>query len=261
MAVTTTIGYVNISLEIWGAILSLVFISSLYIGGNVKDRTDRVFVAILLCNSLLLVSDSASWLLKGHASPVSYWGVRIANFHVYILGYILMALFTEYLVDYLSGRLQVSRRATGWVWAICALGVVLTVISQWNHMYYDFVGHNVYRRGDWFWLSQFLGLVGIGVDIGLLIVYRRGLKKNEVWILLSYIFLPILAMIIQLYIYGIAWLYLATTVSIIFVYETLQANQAQRRKLREMELEQSRTAIIVSQVQPHFLYNVLVSIK
>ncbi|GKH00466.1 hypothetical protein CE91St54_50490 [Hungatella hathewayi] len=258
---TSTIGYVNISLEIWGAILSLVFIPSLYMGGNGKDKTGRVFIGILLCNALLLISDASAWLFKGHGSLLCYWGVRIANFLVYILGYLLMALFTEYLTGYLSKRIQVSRRAARFVWGICMIGIASTILSQWNHMYYGFVGCNVYSRGDWFWLSQLWGLVGIAVDIGLLFVYRQGLGKNEVWVLLSYIILPLLAMTVQIFIYGIAWLYLATTISIIFVYETLQANQAQKQRWKEMELEQSRTAIILSQVQPHFLYNVLLGIK
>lgn len=258
---TSTIGYVNISLEIWGAILSLVFIPSLYIGGNVKDRAGRVFIGILLCNALLLISDAAAWLFKGHTSLLCYWGVRIANFLAYVLGYLLMALFTEYLSCYLSKRVQVSRRGSKFVWGICMIGIALTVLSQWNHMYYGFVDYSVYCRGDWFWLSQFWGLVGIVVDIGLLYVYRQGLGKNEVWVLLSYIILPLFAMIVQIFIYGVAWLYLSTTVSIIFCYETLQVNQAQKQKLKEAELEQSRTAIILSQVQPHFLYNVLLGIK
>lgn len=257
----SAIGYVNISLEIWGAVLSLVFISSLYIGENIKTRTDRLFAAMLLCNGLLLVSDAAAWIFKGHTAAISYWGVRAANFMVYILGYILMALFTEYLTGYLSAGKPVSRWFARVVWGICGAGTALTVLSQWNHMYYDFVGNNVYCRGDWFWLSQVWGLAGMAVDIGMLLSYRRELKKKEVWILLSYIFLPVFAMVIQIFIYGIAWLYLATTVCIIFVYVSLQANQAQKRRLREMELEQSKMILMISQVQPHFLYNSLMGIK
>ena len=257
----STVGYINVSLEIWGAILSLVFITSLYMGGDVKNRTDKVFFLILLCNSLLLISDAAAWLFKGHATAVSYWGVHIANFLVYVLGYLLMALFTEYLVGYLSIRIKISRRAAGFVWGLCAVGVILTIISQWNHMYYDFAENNIYRRGEWFWLSQFLGLIGTGVDISLLLIYSRELKKKELWVFLSYIFLPMLAMTVQMFIYGIAWLYLATTISIIFVYVSLQANQAQKQKLREMELEISKSSIMLSQVQPHFLYNTLLGIK
>ncbi|MCD7992007.1 MAG: histidine kinase, partial [Clostridia bacterium] len=179
----------------------------------------------------------------------------------YSLGYLLMALFTEYLTCYLSRKTQVSRHIPGFVWSVCIVGVLLTVISQWNHMYYRFTDGTVYTREKWFWLSQFLGLVGIGADIGLLFIHRRVLKKRDALILLSYIFMPIIAMFVQMYIYGVAWLHLSTTISIIFVYETLQANQAQRQKLREIELEQSRTAVMLSQVQPHFLYNVLLGIK
>lgn len=226
-----------------------------------KNRTDKVFVRILFCNGLLLISDAAAWLLKGHVSLFSYWGVRISNFLVYILGYVLMAFFTEYLVGYLSTRVPTSRRIVRFVWGICAVAAAFTIVSQWNHMYYGFVGANMYHRGDWFWLSQLWGLVGMAVDISLLLFHRKELNKSELCVLLSYIFLPILAMIVQIYIYGIAWLHLATTISIIFVFVTLQANQAQKRKLREMELERATTAVMLSQVQPHFLYNSLLGIK
>ena len=38
----STVGYINVSLEIWGAILSLVFITSLYMGGDVKNTRERI---------------------------------------------------------------------------------------------------------------------------------------------------------------------------------------------------------------------------
>ena len=77
----------------------------------------------------------------------------------------------------------------------------------------------------------------------------------------SYFVLPILAMSIQIFIYGVALLNLSTTISLIIVFLFVQMEQARKLKDQELELADSRVATMLSQIQPHFLYNALTAIK
>ena len=56
-------------------------------------------------------------------------------------------------------------------------------------------------------------------------------------------------------------LYIATTVSALCIYISIQVEQSRKFSQEELELEKSRTAIILSQIHPHFLYNSLSVIK
>ncbi|MBU5625475.1 histidine kinase [Oscillibacter sp. MSJ-2] len=255
------VGYVNISLELWGCVLSLIVAICLLVGGRPRSVQTRLFLQLLVCNAVILLCDAAAWLFKGRSGAVSWWGVRIANFLVFALGYVLLAIFTHYLTAYLGQRTPVSAAPLRFVRALCAIALLLVVLSQFNHMFYVIDAQNVYHRQQWFWLSQVGGIFGMCVNAGILIRYRRAVEPQEEEALWSYIALPALSMCIQIFVYGVALLNLATTLSILVIFLFLQAEQTRRMKARELELAEMRISIMLSQIQPHFLYNALTSIK
>ena len=76
----STIGYVNISMETFGGVLSLVFIICLCITGSQRQRLERLYIRLLICNTVLLFCDAAAWLFKGRLDPFSSAMVHISNF-------------------------------------------------------------------------------------------------------------------------------------------------------------------------------------
>ena len=78
--------------------------------------------------------------------------------------------------------------------------------------------------------------------------------------------IPVLSIPLQYY-WAITPVYLASTLSQVLVYTLIHVEQVQRaadneNKLirQDLELSESRNAIVLSQIQPHFLYNALTSI-
>ncbi len=257
----TTVGYVNISLELCGCVLSCIVAICLLADGRPRQELDRLFLRLLVCNAVILLCDAAAWLFKGRLDAVSWWGVRIANFLVFALGYVLLVCFTHYLTSYLGRRTAVSRAPLFFLRGLCAVSLLLVILSQCNHMFYWIDEQNLYHRGAWFWLSQAGGIFGMCVNAGLLLRYRRAVESQDAAALWSYIVLPVVAMGIQIAVYGVALLNLAVTISILVIFLFLQVEQARRAKERELELAEMRISVMLSQIQPHFLYNVLTSIK
>ena len=256
----STIGYINISLELFGGLLSLIFILCLSLGSPKKEELEHLYIRVLSINTAVLFSDAAAWLFKGHPDGFSFWMVRIANFLVFTFGYILLAVFTDYLVCFISAKgTGISRAPSRLMWTLTLAAIVLVVISQYNHMYYLIDSQNIYRRQRWFWISQMAGIICMLINGTILIRYRKYLSKKELTGLAAYIVLPVMAMLVQAFVYGIAVLYIATTVSALCIYISIQVEQS--RKFSQEELEKSRTAIMLSQIHPHFLYNSLSVIK
>ena len=104
----SVVGYINVSLELWGCVLSFIVAVCLSVGGRPRGALNRLFLRLLVCNAVILLSDAAAWLFKGRLDPVSWWGVRISNFLVFALGYVLLAIFTHYLTVYLGQHTRVS---------------------------------------------------------------------------------------------------------------------------------------------------------
>lgn len=256
------VGYINISLEIWGSILSLIFIICIILSGNTKDKTRWPFMQMLGCNIIVLLSDAVAWGFKGKTDLFSRWIVPVSNFLVFVFGYVLLAVFTNYLVTYIATKkTQISRKPIYVVWSLCIVAIFCVIVSQINHMYYFIDETNFYHRQNWFWLSQLWGIFCMFINAAIIIKYRTSLNTREIIALASYIVLPILSMCIQIFVYGIALLYISTTVSILIIYFGIQAEQAKIMKEKELELTEERLRIMLSQIKPHFLFNALTAIS
>lgn len=254
--------FINVSLELFGVFLSLMIILSLILTGSEKTELNRRFFKLLSCNILLLLSDSTAWIVKGFPSEFSFYTVRISNFLVFALGYVMMAVSAEYLLCYVNRKVKVSaypliRLMRG----ITVIAIVLVIISQFNHMYYKIDEQNLYVRQNLFWLSQVWAIIGMTVDGMIIWLHRKNLSRIDLITQFSYVVLPVTAMVIQIFTYGVALLYLATSISMVCCYMGLQVEQAKIYRARELELERSRTDIMLSQIQPHFLFNSLTSIR
>ena len=258
----STIGYINVSLETFGGFLSLIFILCLRITHIKKEKLERLYIQLLTCNTILLFCDAAAWLFKGRMDTVSFIAVRIANFFVFTLGYVMLALFTNYMISFLSTKnIQIPKIMTYFMWGLMYLAIGAVVLNLFNHMYYFIDEYNIYRRQEWFWLSQAFGVAGMILNSILLIRYRTAMQKKELFVCSIYISLPLTAMLLQMLFYGIAVLYLATTICMLCIYIGVQMEFSQEVVQKELELEKNRIALLMSQIQPHFLNNCLLGIK
>lgn len=258
----STIGYINVSLETFGGLLSLIFILNLKIIRRDREPVERHFHNLLICNTALLFSDAAAWLFKGRMDLFSIVMVHVANFLVFSLGFIILALFTRYLVSFLTEKGALLSKMPQYIIGTlmgCAVGLV--ILSQFNDMFYMIDEHNVYHRQSWFWLSQVFGLAWMLFNGGLLVRYRKKMSRKEAFTFAIYIILPAAALLLQMLFYGIAVLYLATTICLLAIHISIQTELSHEISRKELELVQSRTAIMMSQIQPHFLYNSLLGIK
>lgn len=253
----SVVQYVNASLEIWGCLMSAVVAICLVLSRRPVDRCEHLYFWCLGCNAGALLFDVAALFFRGHPGPVFWWGVRLSNFISFSLSYALLESFIHYLSAFLAQRTRVSRRPLQIARAVCLAGVGLIVLTQFYPIVYTIDAQNVYHRAEFFWLSHAAGLAGIALCAWMLLRYRRVLEPQERAALWSYIVLPLIALCIQIFVYGLALLNLADTVTLVVVFLFLQAEQGRRAAEQENLLMQSRVSIMLSQIQPHFLYNAL----
>ena len=257
----TTIGYVNLSLELWGCVMCGVVMLCLFLGRRRHSTCDRLYMQMLLCNIGALLFDALALLLRGHPGSVFWWGVRIANFIAFLMNYGLLASFVEYLTEYLAQYAKVPRMPMHIAQGLCMTGMLLVVLTQFFPLFYRIDARNIYHRADFFWVSHVLGILVLAVCAWLLLYCSASVAPQQKVCLWSYIVLPFAAVIVQMFIYGLALVNLANTISIVIIFLFLQAEQNRLAAERENLLTQSRVSIMLSQIQPHFLYNTLATIQ
>lgn len=251
----------NAIVEAYSVVISVLLISCLVFGRDYKTKLGRLFLAMLIVNMLVLISDIITWVFAGNPNYNSF--MTGANFFVYSLGYVILALYTKYLVVFIGQKrpLRYVRVLLYIVYGMCMVAIILVAISLFNHMYFYFDEHGIYTRGPLYWFSQFFPICMLLTNTIVVLVYVKTIGLRDAIALISYGLLPVVAMAVQIFVFGVTLLYLATTMSMLIIYLYIQSKQRQQLYQREQELAESRIALMISQIQPHFIFNTLNSIR
>ena len=258
---TPALKFINIITESWGMLFCLLSVAILLIATHIDSRTRKYFLGIFLLLLVDLVSNLGGLLLRGQTSLVGGFALRAANFCEYFFGDALTLVLTLYLIYLINrGGEKIKKVWIDAAWGLFVLAVVLLEISQFTGIFYHVGPDGIYHRGPLFWLSQVIAIGSLLLDVALILCYRDRLSRAERLSFCVYVAVPIGAIILQLFFYGVYFLLLASTLAAVFMLGAILLDQTEQHYRTEQELAQMRSALVLSQVKPHFLYNSLTAI-
>lgn len=250
----------NVLLDLYSGAICLILGGYLFFRQK-YNKQNRYFFLMCVFNLGMLLGDISNWACEGVARPWYPIALRYGTLLYFLCAAPLLLAFLKYIIEYLSPKAKVAKLYWNAAAALCGIYVFCCVISMFNGMFFWIDENNFYQRGNWFLLSQLIPFILYGIDTLIIITNRKYLKKKELWILLSYMVLPAAAELIQIMNYGIALLNTAVTLAILLIFVNLQNDRELLLEKKERELAESRIDIMLSQIQPHFLYNALTSIR
>lgn len=242
-----------------------------------------------ISSALLLLSDAFAWGYRGKGGLAGYIMVRISNFFVFFLSDVILGTFHGYVccclfgedrkgkedtedIENIEDKGMRQKKSTDFiikaVWGIVMVGVALVIFSQFTGLYYTFDQNNFYHRSSFYVISLLLPMAGMLLDTALIWEYRKNISRRMCVSMLSYIVLPFVATVVLVFYYGISFINIAISISVILMF--VEAMIEQGRKIAQQEhalaeqekkLAESRIATMVSQIKPHFIYNTLGSIE
>ena len=191
-----------ISFEFVATIISLIILSILCLQKN-KNQKDKDILWIVFLGAFLLTSDCLAEFYKGNTSEIGYIMTHLCNPLVFIFNYLEMGMLAKYLYDSLAPMLKRKKILFQFIWLLVGISVVFVVLSQYFEIYYYFDANNIYHRTKYFPICQIPTVIGILIFIYLLYYFRNDLRRNELLAAISYVCLPTLATMIQIFSFGL----------------------------------------------------------
>lgn len=217
---------------------------------------------VQVANVILLVSDTFAWYFRGNTSSTGYVIVRVSNFVVFAMGYIMVALFTTYLYYLIPEEKRVKIRKTMYsTYIICICALICLVISQFTNWFYYFDEKNRYCRSSSYWVTILWGFIGMVLLIFLLLKNRKDISRFNFLSIMIYASMPMVTLIIQLLIYGMSILNIGITSASLLAFMSFEMEQSREMIKIERQLSDMRVEILISQIKPHFIFNILSTIK
>ena len=177
----------------------------------------------------------------------------------YVMNNIEAFLLFIYTIIYLKQKENVANIAGIINLVIFCAFIVLDIINIFTHMFFRAEG-GVYVRSDFLVISQGYQFVAL-LTVFILTVLNKKLHFIEKIAFALYCVLPLVAIVLQIVFpgYAIAYLSIIIAIEILFLFVNVRKNM-----LLEVEAKRNKEAeikIMMSQIQPHFIYNTLASIS
>lgn len=248
----------NATLCLIGVILLLIHVANIAL--KKERRKDEnsllsffIFTAIHFLTYFIFVMLKASQQTVSDNFIISFYTV------FYIMNNAEALLFYIYVIQYIDFPDKPKRIISIICFALFALFVASDIVNIFARFYFTSVD-GVYTRSQLMILSQGYQFI-ILLTVFILALVNKKLSIHEKIAFMAYCIIPLIAVILQNRFagYAIAYLALLFAIEILFLFLNVERNiklREEERKLKDAEIK-----IMMSQIQPHFIYNTLSSIS
>ena len=230
---------VNISLDLYSCLLCLILMCYLLFSHTRRTASSRCFILMCTLNIIISLGDITNWACEGYAKP---WFPAVLNagsmLFYFCIGPLLLT-FTAYICACLGPQVTVHRGFWYVESALCGAQMLFSLLSLWNGMYFTILPGNVYSRGSALWLALLVPFLMFAGDSVLLAVYRKYLRRKDIFFLVCYIVLPMALNSFQVFHYGIALLNTGISISLLLIFINIQSE----RELQLQKQEKSHLLI------------------
>lgn len=231
----------------------------LYSIGQDKDGSSeymRTFALLIFSVSAVLFFDAA-WIMVDGIKELRVWNLVICVFS-YTVTTLLILFFWRYVVTALKLGGKFSRAANLIMNILLVPALISCMVNFFYPLYFSVSSEGVYTREPLFMWSQayfFIGLVITAIGF-----FISKVSVKERLIAASFVLIPAANQVITLNSFELSTEYPAMLISIVLVFGVLVVNREKELIAKEKELYEAKVSVMVSQIQPHFMYNALTSI-
>lgn len=175
-------------------------------------------------------------------------------------GALLNTMFVACICGILEETTKISYRLVHWMTAGSFVIGILAIASAFNGSLYAINEAGFYTDGPYYGIISLFDWLYLFTGMGMVVWYRKLLGKRTALSLLLYFLLLFASMLLPYRWYPVPQ-YLAVTLALILIYIVFFEDLAKKMADNEKKLAESRIAVTLSQVQPHFLYNTLATIS
>lgn len=250
----------NIVLDIFSIVLSLIPVVYILNNRRYRQKLNQYFLGVSVSNVFMIIGDLSDWLIQDVSTLAQRAVLSACSVIFYVASAYVLYFFARYVEEYLHLIGKMQRWYLASVRFVCAVQIVFACLSPATGAIFC-VTERGYQRGDLFFISQLVPLYCYLLFTAVVIARRRQLTRRELIFFLLYIFVPLGGGAAQMFLRGIAVVNTGVALALLFILVNIQFEHEIALGQKENELAQMRIDIMLSQIQPHFLYNALATIS
>ena len=170
---------------------------------NPKQKSMGMFVRLFLIATVLFFGETLAYIFRGNLGLFNILVTRIANLMVFAMN---IAMANTYVRLVSSVVVEKGAEVSGYSVKIAnifsCINIFIVVVNLFYPWMYYFDEANYYHRNNSWYVYTLILLVVIFIGAGMAIKYRKYLKKRSFISMMLFSFIPIIATVVQFFIYG-----------------------------------------------------------
>ena len=258
----TTLQSVQIAMELWAAVFCVIAAFSVFVTRRYDLKAADALLGLLTFAFILNISDAGAYFFRGNTSTLGFFMVRITNFLTFACAYGFMYFGIRYFHHAVIKRNgSINHSARRFMFVISGCGFALLLLAQAIPFYYTFDEQNRYYRLSLYPVSMIAPCI---VMLLLFVLVIRNMSRFSPMEKISFILFslfPFISVLLQIGFYGISISTLTVTITIFFFFAMYLSEYADAMVEREREMTKERLTLYSAQIQPHFIYNSLATLR
>ena len=213
----TNLELTQATIEIFCGFICLMMAVLILMNGHERNSWKQL-KWMFFSTAFLFFSESAAYIFRGNTDGFSRLMTGIGNFVVFFLNLVLIRQFIRYMYELLAEKGVTPDK---WYDRIVNACIVLSLIILFTNLFtkwmYYFDDANYYHRNTGWYVYTIFNVACILTAGAMCIRYRRSVKKTMFAALLLFTFEPLIAIIVQTFIYGISITNLGIAIALSFM--------------------------------------------
>ncbi len=223
------------------------------------DKSDLYFSLICADILALLICNIPYYSCSGLDKPWYPYIFNIAVFMQFALGGLVSVIYTNYMSCYLKIDTEKRRLIRIGMFEYAVFYEALVFFNLKYGYYYTISDANQYTRGRFWFMGQVLAFLPVLYAFILFAKYKHNIYKTAWLGTIIYIAFPVIGALIHLKT-QIPVTFCFASIGVYILFFNIKSEQAFLLERQQKELAESKISIMLSQIQPHFMYNSLTTI-
>ena len=203
-----------------------------------------------LIRCLILFLDSTTWFMQ--FKPQFTLLLKIVNCLFFVLGTEIITLFWNTQVEIMNLKSRAKKPLFVTIQILALVQIIAIILNAFFGYFYTIENANFITNKTTGNLQYIYSMIIFIVSLYFAITTKTSMKIKAPFIAIN--ILPLCVSILQLFHYTLSFMYISVLAALIILYVNIQVDMGHR-------IEEFKNKVMISQIQPHFLYNVLTTIS
>lgn len=247
------LAFVNGALEIFAAVMVLILLVQNILvnrvsGGQQDNR--ELFIWMMVVDFFALISGATSFIYGGIHGSGNF--TEIADLLMYCFYFVLLSLSAFYVAGTIPIHDRLDDILVKSTLPVCFIGALFWIYSISTNLF-GYMEGGAFVRGEAYYLGAIPGMWTVAVMLIILIRNAGRISTRKLIVTIIYISMPFLAITLRRF--GIELLLVGISVSLMLIYTFIDIEQMRGKRQLEVESMSATTSALLSQIQPHFMFN------